>query len=213
MALIICPECGKQVSSMATACPECGYPLSSYSNSNEQNPDNSSVESVSDGSKFSKLTKKHRIIASAIVGAIILCVIFFAFKGNNSPYYAGIRWETSRTEIERKFPDGDNNMAGGYTATNSNKRYFDIKGVSELPVFTFDSDDQLIEIIVFMTFDEQNTSFDFIMSEITEKIERNFKNTGDRKSGFVENYYEDKVSKVIITYFSDGVITVKFEEK
>lgn len=29
MALIKCPECGKSISSMATACPDCGCPISS----------------------------------------------------------------------------------------------------------------------------------------------------------------------------------------
>lgn len=28
MALIICPECGREISDMATNCPHCGYPLS-----------------------------------------------------------------------------------------------------------------------------------------------------------------------------------------
>ena len=27
MALINCPECGRQVSDQAAACPECGYPI------------------------------------------------------------------------------------------------------------------------------------------------------------------------------------------
>ncbi len=27
MSLIICPECGREVSSMAKACPQCGYPV------------------------------------------------------------------------------------------------------------------------------------------------------------------------------------------
>lgn len=29
MALIACPECGRQVSNQAVACPECGYPIAS----------------------------------------------------------------------------------------------------------------------------------------------------------------------------------------
>lgn len=29
MALITCPECGRQVSTAASTCPHCGYPLSS----------------------------------------------------------------------------------------------------------------------------------------------------------------------------------------
>lgn len=31
MALITCPECGKQISSAASTCPFCGYPLSDAS--------------------------------------------------------------------------------------------------------------------------------------------------------------------------------------
>ena len=27
MALITCPECGKQISSLAESCPSCGYPI------------------------------------------------------------------------------------------------------------------------------------------------------------------------------------------
>ena len=28
MALVPCPECGKKVSTMASACPDCGFPIS-----------------------------------------------------------------------------------------------------------------------------------------------------------------------------------------
>lgn len=31
MALIICPECGKEISSLAISCPYCGYPVRDYS--------------------------------------------------------------------------------------------------------------------------------------------------------------------------------------
>ena len=30
MALIICPECGKQISDKAAACPNCGCPITNY---------------------------------------------------------------------------------------------------------------------------------------------------------------------------------------
>lgn len=32
MALIPCPECGKQVSSAAVSCPDCGYPIAEQKN-------------------------------------------------------------------------------------------------------------------------------------------------------------------------------------
>ena len=35
MALITCPECGKEVSDKATACPNCGYPINTVGNNRE----------------------------------------------------------------------------------------------------------------------------------------------------------------------------------
>lgn len=37
MALIICPECGTQVSNIAEQCPRCGYPISAYHNARTAN--------------------------------------------------------------------------------------------------------------------------------------------------------------------------------
>ena len=34
MALIKCPECGKDVSTKAKACPHCGYPINQATNAN-----------------------------------------------------------------------------------------------------------------------------------------------------------------------------------
>ena len=41
MALISCPECGKQVSDKAFACPNCGYPINVTYQSNRNSEDNS----------------------------------------------------------------------------------------------------------------------------------------------------------------------------
>jgi ribosomal protein L7/L12 len=44
MALINCPECGKQISDMATSCPECGYPLQKSTISNHQHLNDYEIE-------------------------------------------------------------------------------------------------------------------------------------------------------------------------
>ena len=41
MALIYCPECGKQISDKAPACPDCGYPINPTSQSNNTQDNNS----------------------------------------------------------------------------------------------------------------------------------------------------------------------------
>lgn len=57
MALIICPECGKNISDKAVKCPECGCPITNTINSN-----------ITDNSK-------KRVIIPVIIGALIVCGI------------------------------------------------------------------------------------------------------------------------------------------
>ena len=38
MALIKCPECGNEVSSIAASCPKCGYPIASNFQNNIEKP-------------------------------------------------------------------------------------------------------------------------------------------------------------------------------
>lgn len=37
MALIVCPECGKQISNKASVCPNCGYPIQEHQHTDESN--------------------------------------------------------------------------------------------------------------------------------------------------------------------------------
>lgn len=43
MALIKCPECGKEISDKAVSCPNCGYPLEIYSKESEKIPVQKSI--------------------------------------------------------------------------------------------------------------------------------------------------------------------------
>ena len=87
MALITCPECGKQISDKAEACPNCGYPLADLHNvkevsqgdmeASENSADdatmncNSTNENTPVKSKFSKLT--------AIVSGIAILIVLLVF--------------------------------------------------------------------------------------------------------------------------------------
>ncbi len=46
MALIKCPECGKEISDKAISCPNCGCPNSEFHVSNNNNKDNSQIFTV-----------------------------------------------------------------------------------------------------------------------------------------------------------------------
>ena len=73
MALIKCPECGKEISDKATACPNCGCPIQAAGNPN-------SVELSTTEEKPKKKTKTAVIavvVAIAVLG--VLCAAYFAF--------------------------------------------------------------------------------------------------------------------------------------
>lgn len=84
MALIVCPECGKEISDKVKACPHCGYPFPE----NEQvasTPQQVEVTAVNLGPKDPK--KKKKVLlggAVAVIAIIAVIVIVFAVKQNQA---------------------------------------------------------------------------------------------------------------------------------
>ena len=81
MALIKCPECGKDVSDKSIACPSCGYPIVSMVNSKEDKSKEDKPEEKKLEIHQKKSTKN--IVIGAIATAVIIaiaCIYFFAVK-------------------------------------------------------------------------------------------------------------------------------------
>ena len=85
MALIKCPECGKEVSDKAKACPNCGYPIAST----QDEMDESVEKGNSPGSDNKHLatenpamTKKKRtaVLIAAMVTVIVIGAVFVVLK-------------------------------------------------------------------------------------------------------------------------------------
>ena len=76
MALIKCPECGKEISDKAGKCPHCGYPIEGIENNVEKETDKQEVlEGNKETPKKKKtLNKKVIITISAIIGAAAIGV-------------------------------------------------------------------------------------------------------------------------------------------
>lgn len=69
MALIACPECGKSISSSATACPSCGHPIASPAASG------GAATSVVTTQQTSKKWKAHQAVGAALVAIGIVLMI------------------------------------------------------------------------------------------------------------------------------------------
>ena len=66
MALIECPECGVQVSSIAKNCPKCAYPIGGSSSTPAQNVNVQVIEQTSKRYKLQQLVSSLLIIGSII---------------------------------------------------------------------------------------------------------------------------------------------------
>lgn len=75
MALITCPECGKEISDKVKACPHCGYPIVSEE---DQSPPNGSPQQVELVSVKVGSAKTKKIIIGGIVAVVIIAVIAIA---------------------------------------------------------------------------------------------------------------------------------------
>ena len=79
MALIRCPECGKQISSKAKACPHCGFPLDDVIKPNEEEL---VIEPLLERKKSSIVASIFLFLFLEIVfaGGFVFCVLLNVFK-------------------------------------------------------------------------------------------------------------------------------------
>lgn len=132
MALIKCPECGKEVSDTARTCPNCGYKIK---------------KNISNEKRDRFLLRNKKIIAFVLAGLLVVITLSKINSASSKEYCNGIKWGTSLETIEKKYPDilGDNgdyydyfHSFDGYTSSNSS---IDVH-------FYFDEDNKLCKIEV-----------------------------------------------------------------
>lgn len=135
MALVTCPECGKEISDTAKSCPNCGFDIQKYLRK--------------DIKKSNKISSRYRKIFICIFIAIlaIVAIVFFT-KSLYKQGLHGTNWRMSPTEIEKqetKFSgvDGTYNSSDNYYAV-SNVDFYDAK-VTLMYIF---EDDKLSSIWV-----------------------------------------------------------------
>lgn len=75
MALIICPECGKEISDKVKACPHCGYP---FTLETEQSVSNNAPQQVEVVSVKVNPQKTKKIIICSIIAVVLIAVCALA---------------------------------------------------------------------------------------------------------------------------------------
>lgn len=118
MALIQCPECGKEISDKVVACPHCGYPLTDGSQSP---PDLQRVEvtSVRLGPKNPEAKKKLLIGVVAVMIVIIVAVVSVLAVNKHKADVAKAEAERIRTEYITNLETACTRMLSGAVVAES----------------------------------------------------------------------------------------------
>jgi hypothetical protein len=133
MALIQCPECGKEISNTIKHCPNCGFNLKH------------------------QIFSKSNLIITVIVIIFILALGTFGFvylknTNSNQGYYDENKWGTSYDEIKNKYGDdiSESYLNSGALAmykTNFN----DVDGIYVMIQFEFDKYDGLDTVLLMIS--------------------------------------------------------------
>lgn len=84
MALIPCPECGREISDKVTSCPHCGYPFE-QPDAPSSAPQQVEVTSVKLGSSDpAKKKKTKKLILAAVVAVVAIFAVFFGVKSQTA---------------------------------------------------------------------------------------------------------------------------------
>lgn len=161
MALINCPECGKEISDTVSACIHCGYRIKSKETSLKINSVKEKIMGKKVGFKW--------------IGIIILiCIVFFVsfrFFIKDVGYYDKNEWGSTSEQIENKY--GQNVLDSSEVNGDCGLQYDDfwgIKGANAQVNFWFNKDDLLNSVDIIIMSDElplQNLS-----EAIKKKLQR-----------------------------------------
>lgn len=75
MALIKCPECGRQVSDKASKCPQCGFPIRESMGANGKEQEELPTEDFSVQQPDEPNKKKKPLIAIGVLAVIFIGVV------------------------------------------------------------------------------------------------------------------------------------------
>ena len=107
MALIKCPECGKEVSDKSKVCIHCGYPIEE-NNNKEYQKDVITIEQAGRSAELDNTNGRKKIkilLPVAFIVMIIFIIVFYINNMSHKDYYAGgaLKYEG---KLEKGYPNG-----------------------------------------------------------------------------------------------------------
>lgn len=197
MALIICSECGTNVSEKASACPKCGCPIEITIEKNHN-------------SKRMRIKRIVIILTLLIVTALLSIGIYkFIKRPDKSGYYNGLKWGMTYDEVQNQLGENTlNNPANKDVIVN----YEDYEGKKNIDALaSFDcTDDSLNKITLFITngADSSYTN-ESLIDEFVYQLDELY---GKHDTKKVTYKWRTKKSDVELSYLPDGLIVVSYQD-
>lgn len=189
MALLTCPECGRQVSDKSEMCLTCGCPIEDIK-SKEQ-------EFKQEMSK--KKRKRIATIGCAMAGVIIIVFIgsYLLLKPDTRGYYDGLKWTTTFEDVRKRVGDLSSIDEEDEMITEIVENYNSIEGVTSITSYYFD-EEKLYKVSLEFLNDEEKSGMTNI--ELKQKLEDDLtKLYGDgKKIDSSEKIWITKYSKIDI---------------
>lgn len=213
MALVICPDCGNQISDKANCCPVCGCPKSAIVAFKEEEQ-----AKLEESIQKQRKDKRNRILKISVPIVVCLAIVgiisFVRSRPDTSGLYHHLTWGTSVETVKQKVPDGveskNKNSDGETSYLKSEENFLDIEGVSALVDYSF-KDDKLISIICAATPEDDSGLSD----ADTVKLVRNRLNElyGKYDKGGTSTYMWKTDQSNITLWTYKSIILITFENK
>lgn len=194
MALINCPECGKEVSDSAVMCPNCGFTITQKNNNNER-----------------KSIPKKLLIIALVILVILLGICFFlgkllSYKG----YWDNNKWGTTYEDIKNKYGNkiSESSLEEGALAMYSND-LLDVNGLDCMVNYSFNSNGGLASVTLICTNDSLKSDEE-IKGLLVEMFSKEY---GEGKEDAYGYDWETKVSTIKLRQYPtmQGGIVISFE--
>lgn len=204
MALIKCPECGKEVSDRAGQCPNCGYPVEKIF---AMKSVGKNVKKISVKSNILDRIKMNKKAISIIIMVVCMAIIFKSINGStNREYCEGLKWGTSLERVEKKYPDLDYDADEDYYYTLVDS-FADCPNLDFTDMnFYFDDDDKLYKIEVSIVENDAGEYIYYFTKHFNDIYKTDYEAEYDKEY----HWYGDKTKVTMTT--GDVLVKILYEE-
>lgn len=189
MAMIKCPECGKEVSDQADQCVLCGYVLKTKK----------------------KMGKLPIIAGAAVVLLLALFVIIKVFlgKGSDAGYFDNNKWGMTYDEVQEKYGDdiSESDLAKG-TLAMYGESYNKVEGLDYMVQLGFDKNNELNSVWLIIVNSDSDLSDSEAYDMIVDELSKTYGKAEEVKFGFSWETDKSIISAKQYPGSTDGVMVI-----